>query len=125
MKLKAIQKFKQKPSHAGDLHKLLEFIGYYRSSTRDFTKKAKPLYNSLSTPATAKSKQKNFSKKSKGQKLSSEAINWTIKHEGTLENFIETLKFLEVIAYQDFSLPFTIHCDARKSGLGTILYEKQ
>lgn len=64
MKLKAIQKFKQKPSHAGDLHKLLEFIGYYRSSTRDFTKKAKPLYNSLSTPATAKSK-KTFQKNQK------------------------------------------------------------
>ena len=72
--------------------KKLGFIGYYCASIRNFSRKAEPLYDLQSTPVTTKSKQNNFSKKSKDQKSSSESINWTNKHQSILENLIETLK---------------------------------
>ena len=43
-------------------------------------------------------------KKSKGQKPSSEPINWTNKHQSILENLIEFLKSPEVMAYPGFLL---------------------
>lgn len=57
----SIKKLRKK-SNVGDLHKLSRFIGYYCASIRNFSRKAKPLYDLLSTPVTTKSKQKNFSK---------------------------------------------------------------
>ena len=80
IEVEAIQKFKQKPSHKGDLNKLLGFIGYYHASIRDFTKKPKPLYNSLSTPVTTKSKKKTFQKH---QKVKNYPVNRLIGQTNT------------------------------------------
>ena len=66
-------------SKVGDFRKLLGFIGYCQASIHNSSGKAKPLYDLLSTPITTKSKQKNFSKKSKGHKPS-KLVNWTKKH---------------------------------------------
>ena len=123
--VETIQKLKQKLCNAGHLRKLLGFIGDYRPSIHDFSRKAKPLYDLLSTPVTTKSKQNNFSKKSKGQKPSSEPINWINEHQSILENLIETLKSPKFMACQDFSLSFIVHCDASESCLGAVFCKKQ
>ena len=39
IEVEAIQKLKQKRSNVVDLRKLLGFIGYYRASIRDFSRK--------------------------------------------------------------------------------------
>ena len=38
---------------------------------------------------------------------------------------VEDLKSPNVIAYPDFSVPFTFHCDASQMGLGAVLYQEQ
>ena len=35
------------------------------------------------------------------------------------------MKSPNVIAFPDFSIPFTIHCDASQNGLGAVLYQEQ
>ena len=57
---------------------------------------------SLMTPVTIKSKQKNLFKK--GQKLSSEPIDWRNKHQ----SIIKSLRSPEFMVYQVFSLPFIV-----------------
>ena len=59
---------------------------------------------SLMTPVTIKSKQKNLFKKSKGQKVSSEPIDWRNKHQ----SIIKSLRSPEFMVYQVFSLPFIV-----------------
>ena len=88
-----------------------------------FLEKAKPLYDLLSTLVKTKVNKKLF-KKIKSQKPSGEPINWTNKHQSIFKNLIETIKFSEVMAYLDFSLPLIVHCDASESGLEAVLYQK-
>ena len=42
-----------------------------------------------------------------------------------LEELLQCLKDPPVMAYPDFSLPFTLHCDASELGLGAVLYQEQ
>ena len=119
-KVEAITKLKQNPSNIGELRKL----NYYRSSIRDFSRKAKPLYDLLAEPKEKITKQKRVSSNRKRQKPSSQPIIWAEQHQNILENLIESLKSPEIMAFPDFTLPFIVHCDASKNGLGAILYQK-
>ena len=72
-----IDKLKEPPKTVGDLRSLLGFIGYYRSFVRDFSKKAKPLYDLLcknkdSKPEVGKKK----GKKKNVQRPSNDVIEW-------------------------------------------------
>ena len=40
---KAIEKLRERPKTVGDLRKLLRFLGYYRQSIKNFSRKAKPI----------------------------------------------------------------------------------
>ena len=124
-KVEAITKLKQNPSNIGELRKLLGFLNYYRSSIRDFSRKAKPLYDLLAEPKEKITKQKRASSNKKRQKPSSQPIIWTEQHQNILENLIESLKSPEIMAFPDFTLPFLVHCDASENGLSAILYQKQ
>ena len=101
------------------------FLNYYRSSIRDFSRKAKPLYNLLAEPKEKITKQKRASSNKKRQKPSGQPIIWTEQHQNILENLIESLKSAEIMVFPDFTLPFIVQCDASKNGLGAILYQKQ
>ena len=124
-KIEAIAKLKETPSNIGDLRKLLGFLNYYRSSIRDFSRKAKTLYDLLAEPKEKVTKQKHASSNKTRQKPSSQPIIWTEKHQNILENLIESLKSPEIMAFPDFTLPFIVHCDASENGLGAVLYQKQ
>ena len=69
--------------------------------------------------------QEKCSKKSQGQRSSNEKIEFTKDHSKIEEKFIEELKSPKTMAYPDFSLHFTINCDASEKGLGAVHYQEQ
>ena len=117
-----INRLKESPKTIGDLRKLLGFIGYYRSFIKDFSRKAKSLYDLLckdSEPGKKTKKGKN------SQRKSTDAIEWLDDHQRISEELLEHLKAPPIIAYPDFSCPFILHCDASEEGLGAVLYQEQ
>ena len=48
----------------------------------------------------------------------------TPKHQKILLTLLEYLLSPAVMAYPNFELPFTLHCDASEDGLGAVLYQK-
>ena len=97
------------PSTVHELRQVIGFFSYYRRFVKDFAKIAKPLNDLL--------KGKENNKKAKIE-----------MNENALKAF-ETLKkkltTAPVLAYADYTLPFEVHTDASKQGLGAILYQKQ
>ena len=122
----AIEQLKSPPNTVGDLRQKLGFIGYYRNSIEDFSRKAKPLYELLTKEAepTTKPLKANSSKKTKGHKSSKDVITWLPKHQSIVLQFIELLKSPIIMSYPDFEKPFVVHCDASEIGLGAVLYQK-
>ena len=112
----ALDRCKIPPTNIGKLRSLIGFLGYYRTYVKDFSKKLKPVYDLL---------QDDSDKKGSKQLDSRRKIVWTQEHQKVIEDMVEYLKSPEVIAYPDFDLPFTVHCDASHDGLGAVLYQKQ
>uniref|UniRef100_A0AAQ6IVH8 Gypsy retrotransposon integrase-like protein 1 n=1 Tax=Anabas testudineus TaxID=64144 RepID=A0AAQ6IVH8_ANATE len=113
------------PQTVGDVRKLTGFLGYYRSYIQDFSRIAKPIYELLQTkPGRAQSGTPG--KRNKCPQLpSKEPIDWSIEHQGALEQLVTLLTNPPVLAYPDFNLPFTLHTDASDQGLGAVLYQSQ
>ena len=123
----ALEKLKEMPTTIGELRTKLGFIGYYRSSIKDFSRRAKPLYDLL-TSDNDKSKQperRKSSKKTMGHKSSSENSKWLPTHQRIILEFQEDLKSPKITSYPDFNKPFIVHCDASELGLGAVLYQEQ
>lgn len=124
--LEAVQTLTSKtPQTVGDVRKLTGFLGYYRSYIQDFSRIAKPIYELLqSKPGRDQAAARG--RKSKNSQLPSrEPVNWTVEHQGVLEQLINLLTNPPVLAYPDFNLPFTLHTDASDQGLGAVLYQRQ
>lgn len=61
-------------------------------------------------------------KSGKGVQLSSRTpVQWMVEHQGILCQLINTVINPPVLAYTDFELPFTVHTNAPKQGLGAVL----
>ena len=127
----AMQALKEKtPQTVGDLRKLLGILGYYRRYIKDFSKKAKPLFELLTVadndkdtkPAKVK---KKVSTSNKGQLSSRTPIKWTMHHQTIFNSLIDVLLSFPVMAYPDFTQPFVLHTDASQDGLGAVLYQRQ
>ena len=52
-------------------------------------------------------------------------IEWTDEQQEALEEIVERLANLPVLAYPDCSQPFVLHTDASRDGLNAILYQVQ
>ena len=114
---------KKPPKTVGDVRSLLGFVGYYRSFIKNFSQRAKILYDLLCKDKTdtcngKKMKAKNI------QRPSSDKVDWTSEHQSVLEELLKQLKEPPIMAYADFALPFFVHCDASEKGLGAILYQE-
>ena len=105
------------PKNAGELHKLLSFLRYFRHYIKDFVRLARPLFQLLQKNGKRMSSQTN------GQ-LSSQTCNeWTDEQQKVLEEIVKRLTNPPVLAYPDYSQPLILHTDASKDGLGAILYQ--
>ena len=65
----AIDKSRESPKTVEDFRKLLGFLGYYRQSVENVSRKAKPIYDVLSLPSENVSKSNHKSNKSEGTKI--------------------------------------------------------
>lgn len=113
------------PQTVGEVRKLTGFLGYYRSYIQDFSRIAKPIYELLQTKS-GKAQTPTCGKTTKRPQLPSrQPVDWTTQHQEALEQLVTLLITPPVLAYPDFSLPFTLHTDASDQGLGAVLYQRQ
>jgi hypothetical protein len=66
----------------------------------------------------------NCSRDKRGR-LISKPILWTNNAQDAFVKLTELLSNAPVLAYADYSLPFTVHTDASIHGLGAVLYQTQ
>ena len=113
--VKALEKCKVSPKNVGNLRSIIGFLSYYRTYIKDFSQKLKPIYDLLR-------KQGKDGKKQLDSRIK---IPWSNEHQKIINEIVDYLASPEVIAYPDFGLPFTVHCDASQRDLGAVLYQKQ
>eukprot|EP00794_Sanderia_malayensis_P020671 gene20671-22709_t len=111
----------QKPKTIGDVKKMLGLLSYYRRTIPLFAKKAKPIYELLTSDPEKSSKVANCN----GQLSSQTKVNWTDRHQETLKAIIQLLTSAPIFAFPDPAEPYILHTDASQEGLGVVLYQKQ
>ena len=52
-------------------------------------------------------------------------VEWTALHQAALEKLVSAITSDPILVYPDFNLPFVVHTDASKEGLGAVLYQKR
>ena len=101
------------PSSVKDVRSFIGFVGYYRRFIKDFAKTARPLHDLLcASELPIKSKRPP-------------PFVWNPVHQQAFEKLKYCVSNAPVLAYADFSKPFTVHTDASSVGLGGILYQQQ
>lgn len=110
-KVTAVQEWNP-PTTAKQVHSFLGFVGYYRRFIKDFAKIAKPLHELLVG-------------RSRRQRGGSPPINWTNECEAAFQSLKQELLKAPILAYADFTRPFTLYTDASHLGLGAVLAQEQ
>ena len=123
---------KTPPKMVGQVRQVVGLLGYYRRYIRDFSRKAKPIYDLLASKntsggSTGKETVENQrqQKQKQGQLPSYHPVNWTSKHQVVHENLLQQLTTPPIMAYTDCNKPFILHTDASEAGLGGVLYQEQ
>ena len=102
-----------KPKNLGEVQKLVGLLLDYRRFVQNFARRAKPLYDLLKVEGEGV-----------GQGKSNRRVQWTDEHQQVTEGLIDIVTSFKVMAYPDFSRPFTLHTDASYDGLGSVLYQE-
>lgn len=105
------------PKHSKELHSFLGFTSYYRKYVQRYSHIAEPLQDLL-TWCNAKCGQ------GKRRKIDIQQ-HWLSEHQQAFDQLIEKLTTAPVLGYADYKLPYILHTDASKHGLGCILYQIQ
>ncbi|MEW8546424.1 MAG: ribonuclease H family protein, partial [Candidatus Thiodiazotropha sp.] len=106
------------PKSVKDVRRFLGFTGYYRRFIEGFAAIARPLNNLLIGHAT----NPKVKKKSAQKRV---PFKWGVEEQVSFDTIIDRLTNPPVLAYADYSLPFTVHTDASLDGLGAVLYQNQ
>ena len=110
-----------RPENVKELHSFLGLASYYRRFVTNFARIAGCLH-ALLGPTSGPKQRKNRKKKIQTHVYDPEAgIQWTDEHEKAFEELKEALITAPVLAYPDFTKPFTVEIDASFKGLGAIL----
>lgn len=115
------------PKNVRQLRQFLGFSSFYRRYVRDYGKIAKPLSDLLADPPNIKQKVGKWSKRNARKKNKYRRIGWAWKEEqqSAFEEIIRLLCSAPVLAFADYNLPFILHTDASRQGLGAVLYQVQ
>ena len=110
------------PKSVKEVRQFLGFTGYYRRFIEGYAAIARPLNDLLvGNPATtAEKKKKNRKTRNRGT-----PFEWGPQQQKAFETLIQKLTNPPVLAYADYRLPFKLHTDASRSGLGAVLYQQQ
>ncbi len=119
-KLEAVKNW-PKVTNIKELRRFLGFTSYHRKYVKDYAKIVKPLNDLLIGHQTNKVKGK------KGVKSKSKPTPWSWgdAEQRAFDTVVDKLTSPPVLAYADYSLPFSVHIDASGDGLGAILYQQQ
>ena len=111
--VKVVEKLKETlPKIVGEVRQLAGILSYYRRYIRNFAKIAKPIYDLLTTTGNTR------------QLPSKTLVRWESTQQAALEELVGHLSNPPIMAYPDFSKAFILHTDARRKGLGAVLYQK-
>ena len=106
------------PKCTKDVRKFLGFTGYYRRFVKNYAAIARPLNDLLVGHSTnPKNKRKSAQKET--------PFIWGQNQQISFDTIISKLTNPPVLAYADYTKPFTLHIDASSSGLGAVLYQNQ
>ncbi|KAM9757963.1 uncharacterized protein ACNS7B_005082 [Menidia menidia] len=100
------------PKSIKEVRAFLGLAGYYRRFIKGFAKIARPL-NSLLTGIPTDKKH--------GTKL----IDWTSECQTAFDKLKEALTQAPILAYADYTQPFSLYTDASNHGLGAVLAQNQ
>ena len=103
------------PQTLEQLQSFLGFVGYYRRFIKDFSKINRPLYDMF--------KGSGCNKKKKHRKPKSGPFQWQECHQTAFEKLVNMCCEAPILAYADYTKPFTVHTDASLDSLGAVLYQ--
>lgn len=117
-----------RPSNLKELKCFLGFAGYYRRFVEGYSKIAKPL-NGLTAGYRPPRKRGKIYKREQPRLLHSPnqplAEKWTPECEIAFQTLITKLTSAPILAFANPQLPFILHTDACRDGLGAALYQEQ
>ena len=105
------------PQTLEQLQSFLGLVGYYRRFIKDFSKISRPLYDMF--------KGSGCNKKKKHRKPKFGPFQWQECHQTAFEKLVNMCCEAPILAYADYTKPFTVHTDASLDGLGAVLYQCQ
>ena len=109
---------KSKPNQK-EVHSFIGLASYYSRFIPNFAKLAGPLH-ALIVPASTKQKLR------KGEicKKNLPPFEWTEQCQQSIDALKDALTSAPVLAYPDYSKPFTLETDASLKGLGAVLSQR-
>ena len=122
---------KNLPKTVGEVCQVIGLLGYYRKYIKDFSHKAKTIYDLLTTKLAkedivkVKSHSRSKGKRDSGQLPSNHLINWAEERQVALEHLTKHFTSPPVKTYPNFEELFLLHTDASETGLGAVLYQQQ
>jgi len=117
-KVEAVRQWPVPTTHK-EVRQFLGFAGFYRRFIKDYASIAQPLQEMLQghLENRGNSKKKKF--------VNSGKFIWLPIHETAFQKLKSALTEAPVLAYADYSLPYTVSVDASGYSVGAVLYQVQ
>uniref|UniRef100_A0A3P9L7F3 Gypsy retrotransposon integrase-like protein 1 n=1 Tax=Oryzias latipes TaxID=8090 RepID=A0A3P9L7F3_ORYLA len=117
-----------RPLNRKELKCFLGFAGYYRRFVEGYSKIAKPLNQLTGGYHPARKRGKIYKRLSVGGDPNSKVPfgdEWTPECDSAFQTLIERLTSAPILAFANPTLPYILHTDACRQGLGAALYQEQ
>ena len=117
-----------RPTNRQELKCFLGFAGYYRRFVEGYSKIAKPLNNLTAGYHPARKRGKVY-KRPRVENHPNPKVplgdEWTPECDTAFRTLIERLTSAPILAFANPQLPYILHTDACRQGLGAALYQEQ